>query len=192
MADKIIIHEKALESCVVKILSPNGYEMIGTSFFCHPHVYILTCYHVIKPYIAIKQKKVLLFYNKIRLKAQICEEYCIKQSDIAALKVTELQIPQFYASLDIHDRWSIDDRICSYGYPEGYFEGTGIGLTGTIGGTTKIEEVNVVQINGLSLCNVKPGYSGSPVLHLRTKKIIGLIQSIGNETQAFFVPIKIL
>ncbi len=49
-----------------------------------------------------------------------------------------------------------------------------------------------MQITGLNLNNVDCGYSGAPVLNLKSKKVIGLICARYRGTQAFFVPLTTL
>ena len=62
-------------------------------------------------------------------------------------------------------------------------------IYGSVGGPTEVEGASVIQITGLDLSNVDHGYSGAPVLNLRNKKVIGLINARYQPTQAFFVPL---
>ncbi|PXF53612.1 MAG: hypothetical protein C4B56_01705 [Candidatus Methanophagaceae archaeon] len=180
-----------LEQYVLKILQPERRETNGTGFFCHPDGYILTCYHVIEPHLNAGENDVNVIYRDKEHQARICEEYSIKDADIAVLKLvrpltsSELK----YLLLDTHKRWDVGDEIYSFGYPEGYFSKPGIPIYGSVGGPTKVEGASVIQITGLDLSNVDNGYSGAPVLNLRNKKVIGLINARYQPMQAFFVPL---
>ena len=168
-----------LEQYVLKILQPERREN-GTGFFCHPDGYILTCYHVIEPHLNAGRNDVNVIYRYEEHQARICEEYSIEDADIAVLKLVR-PLPSSelkYLPLDTHKRWDVGDEIYSFGYPEGYS-----------GGATKVEGASVIQITGLDLSNVDNGYSGAPVLNLRNKKVIGLINARYRPTQAFFVPL---
>ena len=94
-----------------------------------------------------------------------------------------------FLPLDVHKRWNSDDQIYSFGYPKGYFQKSGINISGAIGGFTTVDNTKVIQITGLNLTNVNPGYSGAPVFHLQTNKVIGLIHAKYKKTQAFFIPL---
>jgi len=177
-----------LSPYLVKILLPNKETINGTGFFCHPEGYILTCYHVIEPH--LNKNEVSIIYKDIRCQAKISKEYCLKKPDIAILKPTEGLASVSYLPLDVHERWSIDDRIYSFGYPKGYFQELGVSINGAIGGPTTIDSTNIIKITGLDLEEVNPGYSGAPILHLRTNKVIGLMNARYKPHQAFFVPLK--
>jgi len=180
-----------LEQYVLKILQPEKKETNGTGFFCHPDGYILTCYHVIEPHLNAGENDVNVIYRDKEHQARICEEYSIEDADIAVLKLVR-PLPSSelkYLPLDTHKRWDVGDEIYSFGYPEGYFGEPGIPIYGSVGGPTKVEGTSVIQITGLDLSNVDNGYSGAPVLNLRNKKVIGLINARYQPMQAFFVPL---
>ena len=183
-----------LEQYVLKILQPERRETNGTGFFCHPDGYILTCHHVIEPHLNAGwngRNDVNVIYRDEEHQARICEEYSIEDADIAVLKLVR-PLPSSelkYLLLDTHKRWDVGDEIYSFGYPEGYFSKPGIPIYGSVGGPTEVEGASVIQITGLNLSNVDHGYSGAPVLNLRNKKVIGLINARYQPTQAFFVPL---
>ncbi len=183
-----------LEQYVLKILQPERRETNGTGFFCHPDGYILTCHHVIEPHLNAGRNgrnDVNIIYRDEEHQARICEEYSIEDADIAVLKLVR-PLPSSelkYLLLDTHKRWDVGDEIYSFGYPEGYFSKPGIPIYGSVGGPTEVEGASVIQITGLNLRNVDHGYSGAPVLNLRNKKVIGLINARYQPTQAFFVPL---
>ena len=180
-----------LEQYVLKILQLERRETNGTGFFCHPDGYILTCYHVIEPHLNAGRNDVNVIYRGKEHQARICEEYSIEDADIAVLKLVR-PLPSSelkYLLLDTHKRWDVGDKIYSFGYPEGYFSEPGIPIHGSAGGATRVRGASVIQITGLNLSNVDNGYSGAPVLNLRNKKVIGLINARYQPTQAFFVPL---
>ena len=180
-----------LEQYVLKILQLERRETNGTGFFCHPDGYILTCYHVIEPHLNAGRNDVNVIYRGKEHQARICEEYSIEDADIAVLKLVR-PLPSSelkYLLLDTHKRWDVGDKIYSFGYPEGYFSEPGIPIHGSVGGATRVRGTSVIQITGLNLSNVDHGYSGAPVLNLRNKKVIGLINARYQPTQAFFVPL---
>ena len=178
-----------IEQYLLKILQPEKEEINGTGFFCHPDGYILTCYHVIENHLNAGKTDVNVIYQGERHRAKICKEYCIKDADIAVLKLFEPLPSLKYLPLDVHDLWGIKDEIYGFGYPIGYFKESGIGINGSVGGPTRHEGIGIVQIIGLNISNVNPGYSGAPVLNLKNEKVIGLIYARYEPTQAFFVPL---
>ena len=178
-----------IERYLLKILQPEKEEINGTGFFCHPDGYILTCYHVIEPHLNAGKTDVHVIYQGERHRAKICNEYCIEGADIAVLKLFEPLPSLKYLPLDVYDLWGIKDEIYGFGYPLGYFKESGIGINGSVGGPTRHEGIGVVQIIGLNISNVSPGYSGAPVLNVKNEKVIGLIYARYEPTQAFFVPL---
>ena len=177
-----------LRPYLVKILWSDKKTINSTGFFCHPDGYILTCYHVIEPYLKENKDEVPIIYQDDVYQTKICKNYCLQDPDIAVLKLIKPP-PLSFLPLDVHKRWNSDDQIYSFGYPKGYFQKSGINISGAIGGFTTVDNTKVIQITGLNLTNVNPGYSGAPVFHLQTNKVIGLIHAKYKKTQAFFIPL---
>ena len=125
------------------------------------------------------------------MKALICRELSCPEADIGVLKIVQRPEPWPYLSLDTHERVKIKDNIRSFGYPEGSLV-TGVEILGQIGGLspTEIAKVEVLSIEGLSLHNINPGYSGGPVLNDETQRVIGLIRMKHTDTQGFFTQIS--
>lgn len=180
-----------LRAYLVKILHPESKDINGTGFFCHPDGYVLTCWHVITPYLKQKESRVILIRAGKEIEAEICEEKCCEEGDIAVLSVPHRSREFPALSLDTHARRGLDDSLQSFGYPIGYFEREGIPITGTFGGLTptKIDNIEVYAIIGLNMSNVDGGYSGAPLVNQRTQKVIGLIYAKHKASQAFFAPI---
>ncbi len=181
-----------LEQYLLKILQPDEEKINGTGFFCHPAGYILTCYHVIEPHLNACKNEVNVIYKGEKHRTQIYKEYCIKDADIAVLKLIEPLESLKYLPLDVHDLWNIEDKIYSFGYPVGCFSEPGIDIKGSVGGRTIVEGISVIHISGLNLSEIDIGYSGAPVLNLKNEKVIGLINARYKKIHAFFVPLKIL
>lgn len=187
------LDERNLQPYLVKILHLDDQRVNGTGFFCLPDGYVLTCYHVIAPHIEANKTGVVIIYQNETLDAQICKDYCNVDADIAVIKLVEQEKIWPYMELDVYNRWSLGDRVSSFGYPQdSSFRKAGIGITAKLVSATKDERTEVVQIVGGTLENVSPGFSGAPVLHQRTKKVIGLVNSKYELTQAFLVPLDTL
>jgi len=189
----VILDERNLQSHLVKILHPDNQGVNGTGLFCHPEGYVITCYHVIAPYIQADRIDVAVDYQDETLQAQILKDYCDVDSDIAVIKLVEQEKIWPYLDLDVHKRWYPGDTVSSFGYPQdSSFRKTGIGITAKLVSATRDERTEVVHIVGDTLENVTPGFSGAPVLHRRTKKVIGLVNSKYELKQAFLVPLDTL
>ncbi|MEI8173892.1 MAG: serine protease, partial [Deltaproteobacteria bacterium] len=200
----MIFDLKNLQDYTVKILDPNDESIVGTGFFFHPDGYILTCYHVIEP-ILNKQKdstssdlfQISLNRRPEKIEASLIHEYSFKDADIAVLKIKENSIESElirYLPLEIHDeRWnSTFEKITCFGYPQGSFIEQGIQASGEISGTANLDNHSVFQVGGFGIKEISPGYSGSPVICFRTKKVIGLINATykKQENLAFFISLS--
>lgn len=192
-----------LQDYTVKILCPNKESTIGTGFFIHPDGYILTGYHVIEPYLCKNETgqfddifRIILKSQTEQIEGLVIHEYCLKERDIAVLKIKNNSSKSnifSYLPLDIHnERWTTaPEKFTSFGHPEGQFKDAGIQVTGEISGATNIDNIPVCQIGGFSLKELASGSSGSPVICVRTKKVIGLIYATYHqENLAFFAPIS--
>ena len=188
-----------LRPYLVKILLPNTEDVKGTGFFVHRQGYILTCYHVIKPYLDIDETHVGIYYDNKPYKAQICKECCNKNADTAILKIEEI-LPKHWLPL-VDDckywnrYWNIGDKILSYGYPTGYYQKEGTYVAGEInGGPQKINDIEAgFQFTSPAISLVTEGFSGAPVYHMGSKQVIGLIHAIHKLEDGcilgYFVPV---
>jgi len=188
-----------LRPYLVKILLPNTEDVKGTGLFVHRQGYILTCYHVIKPYLDIDETHVGIYYDNKPYKAQICKECCNKNADTAILKIEEI-LPKHWLPL-VDDckywnrYWNIGDKILSYGYPTGYYQKEGTYVAGEInGGPQKINDIEAgFQFTSPAISLVTEGFSGAPVYHMGSKQVIGLIHAIDEledgSILGYFVPV---
>jgi Trypsin-like peptidase domain len=179
---------------LVKVLTP-AEKINGTGFFCHPDGFILTCQHVVKPWRA-KPNEVLVVHQDCKLKATLLTDLSTEEGDVAVLRLdvsTEYKKWPFLP-LDIHWRVKPEDKLQSFGYPQGkrWFARSGIPITAEVGGLTptQVDKIKVYAITGLNLGNVDGGYSGAPAVNQTTQKVIGLIHAKHHEHQAFIVPLE--
>ncbi|MGK7899478.1 MAG: trypsin-like peptidase domain-containing protein [Xenococcus sp. (in: cyanobacteria)] len=158
--------EKFLAKCTVRIqaVGKSGY---GTGFFVAPDL-ILTCAHVIRKNDQIL-KQVKFYWQEEEYQAEVYQvPEDNKNIDIALLKVSNLFNEKFVISL-FDDPFATGEELYTFGYPDNNVNGEPgtfeiIGLTGDKPPLIKFKEGQV-----------RPGFSGSPLLNLRTGKVCGII-----------------
>jgi hypothetical protein len=162
-----------LKRCTVRISIPNG--GFGTGFFIAPG-WIITCAHVVK---RVNQIVDILWKNtqnneveeKI-LKAEVKLVFG-ESSDIAFLKLTTkdkhpcVYIDQNYPQTD--------DLLYVFGYPAGFGEDYSAGDSITIRYEGESVSKNSGTLLKLKQGQIKPGFSGSPLLNMRTGGVVGII-----------------
>lgn len=155
---------------VVKITADGS---VGTGFFISKKGHIMTAWHVVNE---LTDKIEIKLYNNIKLKATLDFEKSDKISDISVLKVKlEKKFKIFCLPISLISKFSLGDKIATYGYAGdsldyingGYFEG-------------KISNVDNKRIYVDNLVKGK-GNSGAPVIHLKERKVIGVISSLTPE-----------
>jgi len=178
---------------VVQILSKDN-KLLGTGFFISPDGYILTCYHVIKSQTGSLYIKTDLYQDKLLAKV-ICE---CKKHDLAVLKADGIDNKELedIAPLAEVMNWKPGDKIHSFGYPS-ISRIEGVPLIGNLQSLprnyTVVRDIKgyLVSVKQEELPKLKPGFSGAPVLHLNTNRIIGVIYG-SYENYIFFIPIEFL
>jgi hypothetical protein len=159
--------EKLLNACTVKLTVPNRSGW-GTGFFVAPG-YILTCAHVVQ---ASADRVVSVQHqdSSNNLSASI-ERLLPNPYDLALLKIQFPPLgfspPCVYLGDQIHSR----DPLYIFGYPDRDFN-KGCPVTFNCEGLTG-DEPPLIK---LSMGQVRPGMSGSPLLNQRTKKVCGIIK----------------
>jgi HEAT repeat protein len=135
------------------------------------------------------------------MRAVPCRDRCIPDGDIGILRIVSgppgAEPERFsYLPLEVHcERCGCSMDIASFGYPGGYFQKSGLPVSGTITGPTEYPDpatrkmIKVILVSGLSLSNIEPGYSGAPVISRQTGRVTGIIhaQFLGRPGQAFIV-----
>ena len=183
-----------LRPYLVKVLTP-AEKVNGTGFFCNPEGFILTCYHVVKPWLT-KSNEVFVVHKNSKLRATLRPDFSTEEGDIAVLQLDVSTEYKEWGFLPLDTYWRVEpeDKLQSFGYPQGkkQFAKSGIPIAAEVGGLThtEVDKVKVYPIAGLNLGNVDGGYSGAPLVNHTTQKVIGLIHAKHHEHQAFVVPLE--
>jgi Trypsin-like peptidase domain len=162
-----------LARCTVRISTPNG--GFGTGFFIAPG-WVITCAHVVK---GIKKPVDILWKNiknnEVEEKVLIAEVRLVfgESSDVAFLKLTtDDRHPCIYIDPN-HPQ--TDDLLYIFGYPAGFSEDYSAGDSIT----TRYEGESTSKSSGtllkLKQGQIKSGFSGSPLLNMRTGGVVGII-----------------
>ncbi|ACK73625.1 Trypsin-like protein serine protease typically periplasmic contain C-terminal PDZ domain-like protein [Gloeothece citriformis PCC 7424] len=154
------MNDEELKECTVRIHWNGNKGHEGTGFFVSPRL-ILTCHHVIK---SAKNSPVNIFWNDKPYTAEIKQVY--PQIDLAILEIDSLdKFPQ----VQLDESVKIGDNLYTFGYPDNYPSGDRAtfqceGMTG--------DERPLIKFKA---GQVRPGFSGSPLLNLATGKVCGII-----------------
>ena len=182
-----------LTCCTVRISVPNG--GFGTGFFIAPG-WIVTCAHVVEGgsrMVDILWKDIR--NNEVKEKVLTAEVKLVfsESSDIAFLKLTtDDKHPCVYIDSQ-HPQ--IDDSLYIFGYPAGYSEDYSAGDSISV----KYEGESISKNHGVLLKlkegQIKPGFSGSPLLNRRTGGVVGIITTTrdsGSDMGGRAVPISMI
>ena len=164
----------------------NSVEFLGTAFLVHKNGYLLTCSHIINPTDSI----VALFppslntFNPMTLSQVNFLKLTLVQNnpinDVALLKIisSDVNVPDIV----LGETTSLEcgASIATIGYPFGY---NGLHLQSITHG---IVSAKTITSNGVKLVQfdsmVHEGSSGSPLLDLKTGKIIGVVTNRFNPS----------
>ncbi|MEH1867204.1 MAG: trypsin-like peptidase domain-containing protein [Nostoc sp.] len=169
---------KLLQECTVRLSSSSG--GIGTGFFIAPGGWILTCYHVVEG-----SDNVGVFWLSREGKQELTATVRLGVPipvDIALLKI-EGKTPVHKCVYLDNSFPQIGDTLYTFGYPQGY--GTEI-YSGGDSATTKYEGNSFqddVLVLKLKEGHIQEGYSGSPLLNVRTGKVCGIV-SVSRDTSS--------
>jgi len=131
----------------------------GTGFFVAPGM-ILTCYHVIRE---TKPGEIEVNWRDVSYRSWKVDT--IEQLDLALVWVDIAEHPCVYLDREAQP----GDKLYSYGYPDQDRDGASI--------TVECEGPgDKGQLLTIKDENVRPGFSGAPLLNQRTLKVCGMIQ----------------
>ncbi|MEM7556557.1 MAG: trypsin-like peptidase domain-containing protein [Cyanobacteria bacterium P01_A01_bin.84] len=158
--------EEYLARCTVRLqaVGKSGY---GTGFFVAPNL-ILTCAHVVRKNQQVVNQVKLWWQEKL-YQAEVKQIPEVDQTiDITLLKAAQLD-NQDYLISDFDLSCEIGDEVYTFGYPDHNQDGEPgtfeiVGFTGNKPPLIKFKEGQV-----------RPGFSGSPLLNLRTGKVCGMV-----------------
>lgn len=153
-----------LQRCTVKLNAPGGER--GTGFLVSPGV-ILTCAHVVK---SLETYPASVCWQSRENFAQARIDCYSEEFDIALLNFeppSGIDLPCVYLG---NDYTPLDD-LYIYGYPDDFPQGASV----------TVECEGAAHENGKSLVKfkagqIRPGYSGSPLLNLRTGRVCGVVK----------------
>lgn len=168
---------KLLQECTVR-LSTSGGMSTGTGFFVSPGGWLLTCDHVVEQADEVQVHWLIggsrqNFTAKVKLRVP-------QPVDIALLQI-EGKAPDHQCVYLDESLPQIGEALYTFGYPQDY------GVENYSGGdsaTTKYEGTSFqddVLILKLKEGQIQEGYSGSPLLNIRTSKVCGIV-SISRNT----------
>ena len=159
---------KLLQECTVRLIISSG--AIGTGFFICPGGWILTCDHVVDQaddveVLWLRGENQLSFTAKVKLR--------IPHIDIALLQI-EGKVPNHMCVYLDESLPHIGDDLYTFGYPQDYSENYSGGDSATIKYEGKSFQDNALVLK-LKEGQIQEGYSGSPLLNIRTSKVCGII-----------------
>ena len=156
-----------LRKAVVGILKKQtGKERVvnGPGFFVSPKGHILTCFHTIEGQIQNGGVKIVLPDDSI-VEAKL--EKHAREADLALLKAEAQFAPKWFFNIR-SSQHAYDKDFVTYGFPEK--------LPGGMWGYGKVRNHtrNYVQLSSMEL---RPGFSGGPVVIGGTNEVIGIVKS---------------
>lgn len=164
--------EELLWHCTVRVLVAGQPE--GTGFFVAPR-FIVTCAHVVR--VDKNPPLTIVLSDGESLQVLVREVYADDYPDLALL---ELAHPK--SCHDVYVELDADvqplDKLRTNGFPPQYVYGDG--LTLTCEGLSRMPEHPDAAFVKLSEGMVQEGYSGAPLLNVRTGAVCGLINSTRN------------
>ncbi len=158
-----------LRYCTVKIVTPSGG---GTGFFVAPDQ-ILTCAHVVE---GLQNKAVRVHWQNQDISATVTIE--ATRHDLALLKLSLIPDPNLPPCVVYLDRdYNAWDDFYIYGYPDNYPDGASV----------TVECEGIAQKNNAPFIKfkegqIRPGFSGAPILNRRTGKVCGIVKFTRDRT----------
>jgi hypothetical protein len=167
--DKLV---QILRDCTVRV-TLDGKSVLGTGFFVSPGL-ILTCAHVMDALLSSKEMSTKIFWRNREYQAQVVQLLPKPYPDIALLGIESLMEHQ---CVFLNTGMNVGDEVYTYGFTDEYPDGDSAQLT--YEGPTILNEgqdQNNIMFK-LKSGQVRPGFSGAPLLNLRTGCVCGIIKS---------------
>ena len=163
-----------LERCTVQLW--NGDLLLGTGFFAGPGL-VVTCAHVV----GYRQTVTLVDFHRASLTGTVIqkeEQQAINGilfPDIALIEVEALN----QQSAEVEEGFNPDDMLHAWGFPE---SSHGSSIEGVCEGPHAFGPADGQRLIKLRSTQLTPGFSGAPVLNLRTGKVCGMLKRSRDET----------
>jgi S1-C subfamily serine protease len=174
-------NDNTLIKSVARVMSPSG-DMLGTAFIASPAGHLLTCWHVIEGFDSIK---IILEDHKEPINATILKELSNPNEDIAVLQITPRKLKIVPLGID----WEPGDEVWTYGYQLQDVTTVGFPILSNILLDREVENGNqIIEISGT---NFTKGFSGAPLLHKESGRIIGIVNArLSRNGVGSAIPIK--
>jgi hypothetical protein len=158
---------KLLARCTVRLKSPDD---AGTGFFVAPGL-VLTCSHVVKS--AWPDKAVDVFWEGRKIEGPVAivpEHFQPENSDLALLRVELADHP----CVLLDEAYTLRDEMLAFGYPGGSTTGDPVTLVSEDWPRDRGASPDLPHLK-LKQGQVQPGFSGAPLLNLRTGGVCGVV-----------------
>lgn len=161
-----------IEKCTVRIHSEKkSDEFLGSGFFVSPTL-LITCSHVIKKEV----KKIYFWHQERRYEGTVMINLDSEFPDVALISSEKRWKSCAYLNSDIE----IGDKVYSYGYSDIITNGESV--TAEIEGIPTSRNKSSQDLIKLKKGQIRPGFSGSPLLNFRTGGVCGIIKKTRNKT----------
>jgi Trypsin-like peptidase domain len=147
-----------IQESTLRLRTKNDY---GTGFFIAPGL-VLTCNHIVKSSVDASEK-VKAIWGEQEFSLDVISSF--ENPDIALLSIDAIDHPCIF--LDRQET-SVGQLLYGYGYPDNDKDGDCISSVAE--GLSDKRRLLTIKDG-----NVRPGFSGSPLLNIRTEKVCGMI-----------------
>lgn len=154
--------ESILNESTVRIIFQNG---VGTGFWVGQST-IMTCAHVIKE-AYINKGVITAFWNDVRFSLRVAE--ILDDVDLSLLEVSEENFNSDHHCVFLDEHFAVGDQVYGYGYSRDYESGESF--------TAEVEGISETPyLIKLKNSHIVPGFSGAPLLNMRTGGVCGIIR----------------
>lgn len=155
-----------MQQCTVKLVLPDKSDW-GTGFFVAKAT-ILTCAHVVTGY---EDQLISVQWQGRSLGKATVVQFIPEPIDLALLHCDELSLSIEHPPCALLDqRFQPFHNLYIYGYPDDFPQGAGV--TVQCEGDATDQKVKLIKFQA---GQIRPGYSGAPVLNKETGKVCGLV-----------------